>query len=179
MDEACGHPVASLRGDELAEAVCEVARHARENGLTGFGGGCWAAAVALNRVVFGGQGSLVAGLNAPLMEGGVGAFGHAAVLFQDACWDMDGRPKEETDVEAWGMLDPEDSDYRDAAEEEGIAWGEEPAAEAGFWEFEGEPQFVEAVAGEDFAERLEEAEAVLRAAVAAWEAGRSAALRAP
>jgi hypothetical protein len=123
-----------LSDQEFQSAYSHIMGAAKEAGITGFGGSCWAAAVAINRVIFSGHGRLLAGLNVALLEGSSHTIGHAAVLARKACWDLDGRPKEEDEIEAWGMLDFSDSDYAKLFTDNGLVWNEQSANDAGLWE---------------------------------------------
>lgn len=136
--------LSTLPDTEFADAYKVIMSEARDLGLNGFSGNCWPVAVAINRVVFNGQGKLLAGLNGPLMEKAGINIGHACVLAREACWDTDGRPKEEVDIESWGMLDFQDSDNRKLFKEHKIRWTEANTQDAGIWEFETESEFMEA-----------------------------------
>jgi hypothetical protein len=136
--------LSTLADIEFADAYKAIMSEARDFGLNGFSGNCWAVAVAINRVVFNGQGKFIAGLNGPLMEKAGLNIGHASVLAREACWDADGRPKEEFDISAWGMLDFQDQDNRKLFKEHKIRWTEANTQDAGIWEFETEAEFVEA-----------------------------------
>ena len=70
----------ALDDDAFERAFADIMAKAREMGLKGFGGGCFATAVVINRVIFGGAGTLAVGLNAPLWENASHALGQAAVL---------------------------------------------------------------------------------------------------
>ncbi len=113
---------ASLTNDEIGQTIC-AAR------LEGFGGRCYAAAVVLNAEVFAGKGTLVGAFNRAFQESGGHYFGHVAVLFHGVYWDADGRPKPWDEIESWGMLDAQDSEYKTLAEETGFTWDEAVAGE--------------------------------------------------
>ncbi len=104
----------------LGEA--EIKRAIRQLALDGFGGACFNAAQIINAEVFGGKGRIVAAANKFWLEKGR-FIGHVAVLYNETYWDADAKPKEWEDIEAWGMLDPEDPDY------EAPGWSEEAAYE--------------------------------------------------
>lgn len=97
-------------------------------GFYGFSGLCGQAAVAINRSLLAGRGTIVGAFNAAFYARGR-AIGHVAVQVGDAYWDSDARAKGVDDVTAWGMLDPDDPDYAEAAARLGIAW-DDAAAEA-------------------------------------------------
>lgn len=175
-DEGNVAEVLSALDDDFREAFAAIVAEAKTLGLKGFGGECFAAAVALNRVIFDGKGSPIAALNGPLYEEAGHAVGHAAVSYRDACWDADGRPKGEEEIESWGMLDPEDSDYATIALDNSIAWDEEACHDAGIWEFETEAEFIEALTSPEEVERLE---SILRTAAAAWLRQRGGPARQP
>lgn len=157
--------------DETAEdAVRAILADARTQGLRGFGGGCMSTAVAINRVLFDGQGLIVGGLNIAFHEHGL-FHGHAAVLWRDGFWDADGRPKHEDEIVSWGMLDPGDSYWCDQAVEYGIAWSEDVAMDAGMWEFADEALFVAAFCDEH---DVAVACTILTKAVHAWQVRKSA-----
>lgn len=161
--------LAGLNGPEFAEAFLEIADEARNCGLSGFGGGCFAAAVGINRALFGGTGTLVAGLNARLWEAASDGIGHAAVQARGAYWDADGHPKAQDEIESWGMLDPEDSDHKNRFRDRGLEWDEEAAADGATYEFDDEQEFLEAF---DCAEDADEAERIVADAAAGWHAAR-------
>lgn len=113
--------------DDHDEIGAVIAR-AKDNGFSGFGGGCFKAAAAINAALFGGRGTVVGAFNETLMKADGRLVGHMAVLVDGAYWDADGEPKEWEDVESWGMLDPEDPDYAEFAGEHGLAWDDEAAS---------------------------------------------------
>lgn len=76
----------------------------------GFGGECFRAAGTINRLVFGGRGTLVGAANRFWLDRGR-FFGHVAVLYKGKYWDADAWPKEWSDIDEWGMLDAADPDY--------------------------------------------------------------------
>lgn len=158
--------LAGLEGDDLATTYAAIMAEAKSLGVVGFGGECFAAAAAINRVLFGGAGSLVAGLNAPLFEEAGQIIGHAAVLFRGACWDADGHPKGEDEIESWGMLDHQDAECQARFAEGGILCTEERAMDAGFWEFADETEYLAAVEAQP--DSIEAIEAVLRNALNAY-----------
>ena len=85
--------------------------------LPGFSGACAGAAIAINNVLFDGEGKLVAAVNEHLWNKNKRMVGHVAVFFGGSYWDTEGE-KEWEDIESWGMLDPEDPDYNLNTEDE-------------------------------------------------------------
>lgn len=125
--------LADLPANELASAYANVLSEARNKGFNGFGGACGTAAVAINRVLFGGKGVILGAFNDFFLELGY-HIGHIAVEFNGAVWDADGRAKPSDQLESWGMLDFEDSDYQERAEGLGGEWTEEAAESVGVFE---------------------------------------------
>lgn len=121
--------------------ISAILLRAKELGFQGFGGACGEAAIAINRVIFGGAGTLVGAFNEAFLEHGR-AIGHVAVLLGGRYWDADGEPKELEDVESWGMLDPVDEDHAEEAERLGFAWDEDAAYAVSMVEFEGESEVM-------------------------------------
>jgi len=80
--------------------------------IEGFSGACAEAAVAINNVLFDGEGTLVAAVNKYLWEKDGRMTGHVAVYIdsEGSYWDAEGE-KDWEEIESWGMLDPEDGDY--------------------------------------------------------------------
>lgn len=83
---------------------------AKERGLNGWGGHCASAALAINRLLFNGQGVYLVACNRALLSQGHIA-GHVAVMFNGSFYDSDATEKEFEDIESWGMLDEHDPDY--------------------------------------------------------------------
>lgn len=86
--------------------------------IDGFSGRCGMTAIAINKVLFGGNGLYIAGLNTYLMENHDRYVGHISVLYDNKYWDANGTIYEE-DLIAWGMLDHEDPDYDLPSEDAG------------------------------------------------------------
>ncbi len=86
--------------------------------IEGFSGVCAEAAVAINNVLFDGEGTLVAAVNKYLWEKDGRMIGHVAVYYEPdgSYWDTEGE-KDWEEIESWGMLDPEDPDYEFPNEE--------------------------------------------------------------
>lgn len=140
----------------------EIIALARACGFSGFGGDCFAAAIAINRVVFDGRGKLVAGLNEAFAEK-QHFIGHMAVLDPSSTsasqvyWDADGRPKNIDEIESWGMLDVSDPDYVELAGSCGIDFNEDAAANVALFEFDGDREVFERIPGcQEKAKELEE-----------------------
>jgi hypothetical protein len=143
--------------------IGRVIARAREEGLSGFGGGCGEAAVALNRAVFGGRGVLVGAFNEAFLDH-EHLLGHVAVLVDGAYWDSDGRPKPFDEIESWGMLDPEDVDYQEQAKAHGIEWTDDAAETVASVEFDDEAEILERFGSENlegFLAAIERAKAAL------------------
>ena len=104
---------------------------AADAGFYGFSGRCGQAAVAINRVLLDGQGTLVGAFNAAFYAKGR-LIGHVAVLVGDRYWDSDARPKSADEILSWGMLDPDDPDYVALAEHFGLTWDEDVAEDVTF-----------------------------------------------
>lgn len=111
--------------------IQDVLQRAKEAGFYGFGGRCGWAAIAINRVLFGGQAAMSGAFNAAFLRKGE-AIGHVAVFHDGAYWDSDATPKPFEDIESWGMLDEHDPDYQEMAEKLGFAFSKERAEELGF-----------------------------------------------
>jgi hypothetical protein len=121
-------------------AIKAVMDLARENGISGMSGECGELAVAMKRILFGGEAILVAGLNAEF-EKHNHLIGHFAVRIDDEEWgcanfDERGIPVPDDEIEAWGMLDPTDTDYLEAADELGFTYTPEVAETATMLEFD-------------------------------------------
>ena len=107
----------SESGDDIEIDFDHIDRVLERAKVYGFGGECGAAAVAINRVLFGGKGTLIAFLNKFLLEEEGEMFGHVAVKWEDSYWDSEGEKQREM-MEAWGMLDENDSNYNFTSEED-------------------------------------------------------------
>jgi hypothetical protein len=124
--------------DERRETLMDILQTAR---LDGWAGKCFAAAVAINRALFGGEGELVVAHNGPMAARGQ-FLGHAAVRYDGEIWDADGKPKTEEDVTSWGMLDSQDPDY-DLTDEEAEQVVFEVLTEADLLKLGGDPTAFE------------------------------------
>jgi hypothetical protein len=111
-----------LRDEEIQD-VLEIAK---EDGFTGFGGACGLAAIAINRVLFDGQGQFVGAFNKAFEARG-NSIGHVAVLHEGVYWDADAEPKERDDIESFGMLAPDDPDHKEAAKALGFKFNDKTA----------------------------------------------------
>lgn len=125
----------NLNEAQLTDAMKDIMSAAKAHGVTGWGGECWATAIAMNKALFCGGATYVIAFNAPLAEAGI-YIGHAAIKVPadpqagrefDLLFDADGKPKSLDEIEAWGMLDPDDSDWRDLAQEHNVNWDEDSA----------------------------------------------------
>jgi len=159
--DAMAVPAGGTAGDLDVAAVLE---RARAMGFDGFGGRCGEAAVAINRVVFGGAGVLVGAFNAAFLEHDR-LVGHVCVRVGDAHWDSDGWPKAPDEIESWGMLDTGDTDYIETAGELGIEWDDEAAGGVDFVGFDDEDEVLERFGRENLdgmVAKLERAVAMVR-----------------
>jgi hypothetical protein len=87
--------------------------------LEGFGGRCGRVAIAINRVVFGGQGRYVVATNPHISKHRGQLFmGHVVVEWKGRLFDATGGIDDEHSVEAWGMVDHNDPDYDYLTEDE-------------------------------------------------------------
>ena len=96
-------------GDDIEVDFDQVDKILKRAELEGFGGMCAEAAIAMNEVIFGGKGKLVAAVNKKLWEEGR-FLGHVAVEWEGSYWDADGE-KTWDEIESWGMVDENDEDY--------------------------------------------------------------------
>jgi hypothetical protein len=112
-----------LHNDDEIQDVLEIAK---EDGFTGFGGACGVAAIAINRVLFDGKGQFVGAFNKAFEAHG-NSIGHVAVLHEGVYWDADAEPKERDDIESFGMLAPDDPDYKKAAKALGFRFNDKKA----------------------------------------------------
>lgn len=92
--------------------------------LSGFGGDCFAAAHAINEVVFSNKAKIIGCVNKAVFENTNNSIGHVFVhcLTDDhgsMFVDIEGFKKSD-DVEHWAMLDSEDIDYQELFEENNI-----------------------------------------------------------
>jgi hypothetical protein len=125
--------LADLPHDQLPGAYASILTTAKAKGFNGTGGHCGTAAVAINRVLFAGKGQIIGAFN-DFFLGHDHHVGHVAVEFSGAIWDADGQPKDMGELEAWGMLDPEDPDWAEQAADLGGEWDDTAASEAGVFE---------------------------------------------
>jgi hypothetical protein len=105
------------RTQEDLDIVFQILEKAK---IEGFGGHCGASAVAINNVLFDGEGTIVAAVNKYLWEKSGRMTGHVAVYYKPdgSYWDTEGEKSWE-EIESWGMLDHEDPDYGLPNEETG------------------------------------------------------------
>tara|TARA_R110002074_G_C12426363_1_gene656414 strand:+ start:554 stop:1045 length:492 start_codon:yes stop_codon:yes gene_type:complete len=80
--------------------------------IQGFSGACAEAAMAINNVLFEGEGVIVVAANEYMWKRHGSMIGHVAVYYEPegTYWDTEGE-KRWIDIESWGMLDPEDPSY--------------------------------------------------------------------
>ncbi|HSX23423.1 MAG TPA: hypothetical protein VLE97_11670 [Gaiellaceae bacterium] len=91
----------------------------RAANLEGFGGRCGRVAIAINRVVFGDKGRYVIATNPHISRHRGQLFmGHVVVEWKGRLFDATGGIDDEHGVEAWGMVDHNDSDYDYLTEDE-------------------------------------------------------------
>ncbi|HGK7311022.1 MULTISPECIES: hypothetical protein [Aeromonas] len=83
---------------------------AKELGFKGWGGHSASAALAINRLLFEGQGEYVVACNQALLNKGC-LVGHVAVRFDGHIYDADAEPKTLEDIESWGELNVHDVDF--------------------------------------------------------------------
>jgi hypothetical protein len=93
-----------------ADAVIRAAQ------LDGFGGRCGRVAIAINHVLFDNKGRYVIATNPAINEHWRGRqagmfMGHVVVEWKGRLFDATGVIEDETDVEAWGIVDRTDPDY--------------------------------------------------------------------
>lgn len=127
-----------LAAERALSAVVPVIREAVKLGFQGFGGNCFAAAVAMNRVLFDGKLAYYIAVNQALYDAGR-SIGHVTLFTRDGKGarrhiDADGRFKIDVDVQSWGILDFEDPGYQEIASDLGVEWTERKAANVCFFE---------------------------------------------
>lgn len=157
----------SLPHPQMVEALDAILTEARSRGFKGFGGECGEAAVAINRVLFAGAGSIVAGLNVALQEHGR-FVGHFAVCIDDKAHglmhiDCDGSLKNEDEIESWGMLDPDDLDWHEFAQAHGFEFTEDVAEGAAMFAFDNEAEVLRLMPGTGLDAKVAIPEDALRA----------------
>jgi hypothetical protein len=87
--------------------------------LEGFGGRCGRVAIAINHVVFGDKGRYVVATNPHISKHRGRMFmGHVVVEWKGRLFDATGGIDDEHAIEAWGMVDHNDSDYDYLTEDE-------------------------------------------------------------
>lgn len=121
--------------------IGDVLTRARELGFEGFGGACGEAAIVINRVLFDGKGTLVGVFNETFLGHGR-MIGHVVVLYDGNYWDADAYPKELSDIDHWGMLNPDNEDYALEAERLGFTWNEDTASSVAIMDFEDEIEIL-------------------------------------
>lgn len=108
-------------------------------GFKGFGGQCAAAAMAINKVLFNGHGTITIAVNDALWTKKRHFAGHVVVKFNNVYWDADGRPKTLSDIDDWGDLS-DDPYYKELAIKYGISWSNKRAAETAIFEIDSESE---------------------------------------
>jgi hypothetical protein len=122
--------------------ISAVLHKARELGFHGWGGDCFQAAIAINRVLFNGQGKYIGDFNAAFLDHGE-YVGHLAVGFDGALWDADGIPKGADDLDGWGSVEGDDATYIEyAVNKLGIEWNEQTASISEAVEFDNEAEVI-------------------------------------
>lgn len=102
--------------DTLIDCALSIIQEAKKNGFHGFSGYCGQAAILINQCLFDNSQTLFGAFNQALAEN-EHHIGHVACLIDlpDGSYfilDADAIVKTIDDIEHWGMLDKEDSDYR-------------------------------------------------------------------
>lgn len=131
---------------ERLQAISDIMKLARADGLQGMAGECGELAVAMKHVLFGGEAELIAGLNTAFEQNGH-LIGHFAVRIDDeqhGCVNLDERgiPVDDEDIESWGMLDGTDPDMVEQASALGFTLTPENANEACLLEFDDDDVLV-------------------------------------
>ena len=136
---------------ERLDALKKIMKSARTAGFHGVAGECGEAAVVIKWILFGGDAKIVAGLNDAFAEHGQ-YVGHYAVAIPDEEFgqvfvDDRGIPFGADDLEAWGMLAPDDSDWADRATEMGFEFTDEVAGTASLYEYDSDREVLEQMPG--------------------------------
>lgn len=116
------------------EGLEDILSQARAKKWSGFGGECFAHALVLAEVLWPERPiEFVGAFNRAFYDEGR-PIGHVAIEVshqgQSVYLDADGRPKTWKEIESWGMLDSQDDDYQDLADELGVDWNDETALDA-------------------------------------------------
>jgi len=136
------------------DGIAAVLDRAKQLGFEGWSGACGKAAIAINRVVFGGEGKIVGAFNEAFLSRGR-MIGHVAVLVDGSYWDADGYPKDLDDIDSWGMLDPDDRDHVEEAERLGFAWDDHAAYGVRMVEFGDEAELIRHFMDDNLEEQVE------------------------
>jgi hypothetical protein len=109
---------------ERLNAIKKIMEVARGHGLYGMGGECGSLAVAMRRVMFGEAAEITAGLNQAFEEKNI-LIGHFVVTVPDEefeClhFDEQGVPLANDNITSWGMLDSQDTDWKERAIDAGF-----------------------------------------------------------
>lgn len=102
--------------DTLIDCAISIVQEAKKNGFNGFSGFCGQAAILINELLFDNSQTLFGVFNQALAEN-EHHIGHVACLIDlpDGSYfilDTDAQVKTIEDIQHWGMLDSQDSDYR-------------------------------------------------------------------
>lgn len=102
--------------DTLIDCAMSIVQEAKKNGFNGFSGYCGQAAILLNQCLFDNSQTLFGVFNQALADN-EHHIGHVACLVDlpDGSYfilDADAQVKTIDDIEHWGMLDSQDSDYQ-------------------------------------------------------------------
>lgn len=114
----------SFDNDILIDCAISIIQEANKNGFNGFSGYCGQAALLINECLFNNSQQIFASFNQALEENHH-HIGHVACLIDlpDGSYfilDADAELKSVEDIEHWGMLDSEDSDYQILFDKYGI-----------------------------------------------------------
>lgn len=133
------------------DSITRILAAARDAGLQGFAGNCGIAAVAINRVLFDGQGRIIAAFNEPFFDHGR-CIGHIVVeqpgTNPPVYWDSDALPKDWEQVESWGVLDDSDPDYIEQARALGFDLAHASADEVACIHLENEKEVLQSMPGD-------------------------------
>lgn len=130
-DVAEDAPSSTASGPEWPDQLDELLERAHDRGWSGWGGECFAHALVLATALWPDREIQFQGaFNRAFYEKGR-AVGHVAIevsLDGEAVYlDADGHPKTWDLIESWGMLDADDPDYQEIAEDLGVDWDDEVA----------------------------------------------------
>lgn len=155
----------SLPRADRFRAIAAVMALAKKNGLRGMGGECGELAVAMKRVLFANKAEIVAGLNSAF-EKHNHLIGHFAVRINDEVWgccqfDERGIAISDEDVESWGMLDPDDLDFKEAAHRLGFEFTPVAAETACMLVFDDDEDVLQNMRGSGLEQKISKLEAAM------------------